>query len=136
MFLTGLYYWEGVKIVIEKIKEGNLKFNSDGKWKRYFFIYRTKVGVPRGGHAHKECVQGLICVSGDVSIKAYDGKTTSTFDLNENDDLCFVVFPGIWLDIDFLSEDSRLLVLASHKYDESDYLRNKSDYQSWLNSTI
>jgi len=40
-----------------------------------------------------------------------------------------LVVPGIWRELEDFSSGSVCLVLASHKYDENDYIR---DYQEYL----
>ena len=125
-----------MNLKLVRVISGDLNFLGSDLWKRFFFIYETKSDLPRGGHAHKDCIQALICVQGEATISAFDGYDKTNISLSSKEDMCLLVNPGIWLDIEFMSNDTRLLVLASHQYDEDDYLRNKDDYILWLSSMI
>ena len=125
-----------MNVKLGRIIGGDLNFDGSDLWRRFFFIYETESDLPRGGHAHKACIQALLCVQGEVTIRAFDGYERAKVILSGSDDLYLLVNPGIWLDIEFKLNDTRLLVLASHQYDEDDYLRTKDDYILWLSSMI
>lgn len=97
--------------------------------KRAYYLYDVPGGEARGGHAHLALEQLIIAVSGSFNVKLNDGKVTRTFTLNRPYQGLLVV-PGIWRELDDFSSGSVCLVLASHKYDEADYIR---DYQDYLN---
>ena len=97
--------------------------------KRAYYLYDVPGGEARGGHAHKELEQLIIAVSGSFNVKLNDGIVTRTFTLNRPYQGLLVV-PGIWRELDDFSSGSVCLVLASHKYDEADYIRN---YQEYIN---
>lgn len=89
--------------------------------KRSFFIEGRK-GVTRGNHAHKICSQGIVCISGEIIVTCKDGVNEKNFILNTPKQLMKVP-AGIWLEIKFL-QDSIMLVFASEKFDELEYLRD------------
>lgn len=95
--------------------------------KRIFYIYDIPGGEDRGAHAHKECHQFLIAASGSFEIELNDGANKRTVLLNRP---YFGVHipPGIWAAEKGFSSGSVCLVLASHKYDETDYLRDFNHY--------
>jgi hypothetical protein len=97
--------------------------------KRAYYLFDVPGGEARGGHAHKELEQLIVAVSGSFNVKLNDGNVTRTFTLNRPYQGLLVV-PGIWRELDDFSSGSVCLVLASQKYDESDYIR---DYQNYLN---
>ena len=95
--------------------------------KRIFYLYDIPGGESRGAHAHKECHQFLVAASGSFEVLLDDGKTTRTVMLR-SPNMGLHVAPGIWASEINFSSGSVCLVLASHEYDESDYLRNYEDY--------
>lgn len=98
------------------------------KVKRVFYIYDIPGGEDRGAHAHKECHQFLIAASGSFEVEVDDGTTKRTVALNRPY-LGLYIPPGIWAAEKGFSSGSICLVLVSHKYDESDYLR---EYDAFL----
>lgn len=95
--------------------------------KRIFYLYDIPGGESRGAHAHKECHQFLVAVSGSFEVLLDDGITTRTVMLS-SPNMGLHIAPGIWASEINFSSGSVCLVLASHEYDESDYLRNYEDY--------
>jgi hypothetical protein len=95
---------------------------------RTYYLYDVPGGESRGGHAHRELQQLIIAASGSFSVTVDDGQVKRTFLLNRPYRGLLVV-PGIWRELDDFSSGSVCLVLASHKYDERDYIRN---YQEFL----
>lgn len=94
---------------------------------RVFYIYDIPGGEDRGAHAHKECHQFLIAASGSFEIELNDGKTKRTVSLNRPN-FGLHIPPGIWAAEKGFSSGSVCLVLTSHKYDESDYIRDYEEY--------
>jgi len=97
--------------------------------KRVFFIYDIPSGEDRGAHAHKECHQLLIAITGSFEVEVFDGAESTRFSLNQPN-IGLHIPPGIWASEINFSGGGICLVLASHKYDENDYIR---DYQEYLN---
>ncbi len=95
--------------------------------KRVFYIYDIPSGENRGAHAHVNCHQFLIAASGSFEIELDDGNTKRTVMLNRPD-YGLHIPPGIWASEKGFSSGSICLVLASHKYDELDYIRNYEDF--------
>jgi hypothetical protein len=97
--------------------------------KRTYYLYDVPGGESRGGHAHRNLRQLIVAASGSFSVTLDDGKVKRTFLLNRPYQGLLVV-PGIWRTLDDFSSGSVCLVLASEKYDASDYIR---DYNEFLN---
>ncbi len=94
---------------------------------RVFYIYDIPGGKDRGAHAHKECHQFLVAASGSFSVMLDDGRNKKVVTLNRPY-MGLHIPPGIWAaEIDF-SSGAICLVLASHKYKESDYIREYEEY--------
>jgi len=95
--------------------------------KRIFYLYDIPGGESRGAHAHKECHQFLVAASGAFEVLLDDGKTKRQVLLNRPD-IGLHIPPGIWASEINFSSGSICLVLASHDYDENDYLRAYSEF--------
>jgi len=102
---------------------------------RIFYIWNNSDNHPRGGHAHKECWQAMIAVHGTCIVCINDGVESHEFDLNLPDS-CVIVPPGHWADLINFSKDCVLLVLASHEYNEIDYIRNYEEYLRYVQQKI
>lgn len=96
--------------------------------KRTYYLYDVPGGESRGGHAHRELRQLIVAASGSFTVTLDDGNVKRTFLLNRPYQALLVV-PGIWRELDDFSSGSVCLVLASHLYDEADYIR---DYVEFL----
>jgi dTDP-4-dehydrorhamnose 3,5-epimerase-like enzyme len=90
-------------------------------------------GVPnksvRGEHAHHACHQFLIAASGSVTVSVDDGKNRGSVVLNSTDRGLHIP-PMTWGSQHQFSSDAVLLVLASHEYDDADYIREYRQYIS------
>lgn len=95
--------------------------------KRVFYLYDIPGGESRGAHAHKECHQFLTATSGAFEVLLDDGKVKRQVMLNRPD-VGLHIPPGIWASEINFSSGAICLVLASHEYDESDYIRDYSQY--------
>ncbi|MDR6405345.1 MULTISPECIES: GNAT family N-acetyltransferase [Chryseobacterium] len=95
--------------------------------KRVFYLYDIAGGESRGAHSHKECHQFLIAASGSFEVSLDDGKFKRQVFLNRPD-IGLHIPPGIWASEINFSSGAICLVLASHPYNESDYIRNYEDF--------
>lgn len=100
--------------------------------KRVFYLYDIPGGSSRGAHAHKQCHQFLVAASGSFEVLLDDGIDKKIVVLNQPFIGLHIPF-GVWASEINFSSGAICLVLASHKYDENDYIR---DYQEFLNSKI
>lgn len=100
------------------------------KTKRIYYLYDVPGGESRGGHAHRELNQLITAASGSFTVTLDDGKIKRTFTLNRPYQGLLVV-PGIWRTLDDFSSGSVCLVLASHEYDESDYIREYEEFKAY-----
>lgn len=94
--------------------------------KRIFYVTDVPKNEWRGGHAHYETQQILICVSGRVLVKLEQKNNIEEFIL-EKDQFCFVD-KMVWDSQKFLEENSLLLVLCSTSYDKDDYILDKEKF--------
>lgn len=116
-------------------RKGNLTVVENAKTvpfdvKRTYYLYDVPGGESRGGHAHKELRQLIIAASGSFAVTLDDGNVKRTFTLNRPYQGLYVV-PGIWGTLDDFSSGAVCLVLASHGYDEGDYIRDYNDFMEY-----
>jgi dTDP-4-dehydrorhamnose 3,5-epimerase-like enzyme len=95
--------------------------------KRVYYLYDVPGGSERGGHAHKELQQLIIAMSGSFDVVLDDGENKKRAHLNRSYNGLYVC-PMIWRELDNFSSGSVCMVLASNRYDESDYYRNYADF--------
>lgn len=94
---------------------------------RVYYLYEAPAGAKRGGHSHTECQEFLVAVSGKLDVIIDDGSNTRRVTLNRpNQGL--LIATGIWRTLKNFSSGAVCLVLASHPYDESDYIRQYSAF--------
>ena len=100
--------------------------------KRVFYLYDVPGGEARGAHAHKQCHQFLVAVSGGFEVVLDDGNNKRTVALNRPF-YGLHIPPGIWAAEQGFSSGSVCLVLASEKYEEADYIRCYEEFISYRN---
>lgn len=94
---------------------------------RVYYLYDVPGGADRGGHAHKDLQQFIIAVSGAFDVMLDDGINKKVVHL----DRPFIglhIVPGIWRELLNFSSGAICLVLASHVYDEKDYIREYEEF--------
>ncbi len=96
--------------------------------KRVYYIFDTKSGVRRGFHAHKELKQITVAVRGSCRFLLDNGKEKTSILLN-NPAQGLLIGAYVWREMYEFSEDCVLVVLASNLYDESDYIRDYTQFK-------
>ena len=99
---------------------------------RIYYLYDVPGGEGRGGHGHRELEQYIIAASGSFDVVLYDGKEKKSVNLNRPYQALHII-PGIWRELENFSSGSICLVLASHKYNESDYIRDLDEFRAFKN---
>ena len=102
-------------------------YNTPFAIKRVYYIFDTKEGVRRGYHAHIDLKQMAICVKGSCTFVLDDGSTRKEIPL-DSPNQGLLIEGLIWREMYNFSPDCVLLVLASEHYDESDYIREYSEF--------
>ncbi len=99
--------------------------------KRVYYIFDVDNEAIRGKHAHKKTKQTLFCIRGSVRVILDNGKEREVIQLKEpNTGLYLDAL--MWHEMYDFSPDAVLLVFASDYFDESDYIRNYSDFTNYL----
>jgi hypothetical protein len=95
--------------------------------RRVYYTYDIPGGETRGGHAHVLVQEFIIAVSGSFDVVLDDGKGRASFFLNRSYYGLYV--PAmIWRDLANFSSGSVCLVLASDRYDETEYVRDRDAF--------
>jgi dTDP-4-dehydrorhamnose 3,5-epimerase-like enzyme len=89
---------------------------------RIFTVSAEKDSI-RGRHAHKECTQLLICVSGSIEVLCDDGFSQSKYVL-DSANLGLMVPPGVWAQEIYLKDNTVLMALCDLPYDADDYIND------------
>ena len=95
--------------------------------RRIYYLYDVPGGSERGGHAHLALHQFVIAMSGSFDIVLKDGFEVKRVHLNRSY-MGLYLPPMIWRELGNFSSGSVSMVLASEVYEESDYLRDYSEY--------
>ena len=98
---------------------------------RRVFTVTAKAGDIRGDHAHKQCTQILICVSGKIRVSCDDGSAVTKHLLDDMGD-GLLVPPGIWAKEKYITDDAVLMVLCDRGYEAEDYLRDYNDFKTFI----
>ena len=94
---------------------------------RYFINFGVTSEKLRGEHAHRACHQILISAHGSCHALLDDGTSRREVVL-DRPDLALYMPPMIWGTQYKYSQDSALLVFASHLYDPDDYIRTYDEF--------
>jgi uncharacterized cupin superfamily protein len=127
------------KLVCEKnrgslfsIEEGLLPFSLA----RVYVIYDIPdSSISRGGHAHKKTDQVIFVIKGSCLLNLDDGMSAQKIKLT-SEDSGVRLGPKLWHSMTEFSSDCILLVAASKKYDDSDYIRDYEKFKQHTTNTI
>ena len=115
------------------LPDGNLFIAEAGRQvpfeiKRVYFINTlANPKAVRGRHAHRSLEQAIFCINGSFTLQLDDGKTKQRLLLN--DPACGIrLGPMLWHTMSSFSYDCVILVLASDKFDEADYIRDHDEF--------
>ena len=100
--------------------------------RRVYWVYDVPGGEHRGGHAHKQCQELLVAVSGSFSVTLDDGRARRTFLLNHPYQ-GLLIPENTWRTLDDFSSGAVCLVIASEPFDEDDYIRDYDEYLAYAN---
>lgn len=112
--------------VIEEYKEIPFKIE------RIYWIYDVPGGESRGGHAYRENQEFIVALSGSFDLVLGNGIEKQVFHLNRSYYGLYVP-KGYWREMNNFSTNSLALVLASIKYDKSDYIYDYEEFKCFMN---
>lgn len=95
---------------------------------RIYHIYGVPLGARRGGHAHRDTEQLIICLGGGFKVAVDDGSQRTSFSVG--DPRFGLYLPRmIWRDLTDFADDSAYYVVSSGLYDESEYIRDYEEFR-------
>ena len=133
--VTTVYNCNVFELPKEHNRAGNLTALNNGvevpfDVKRIYYTYDIPSGATRGGHAHRGLCQYLIAASSSFDVLLDDGCNKKLIHL-DRPNFALQIVPGIWRELLNFSSGAICMVLASEKYDESDYIRDYQDFLSF-----
>ena len=103
--------------------------------KRVYYIYNVPVDSVRGGHAHRDLEQVVFALSGSFRMTVDDGRKRQEYYLR-NPRKGIYMSRLVWREMDQFSQGAVCMVLASHAFDETDYLRDYDEFLAVVRKTI
>ena len=99
--------------------------------RRVYWTYDVPSGESRGGHAHRQCRELIIAISGSFTVTIDNGQEKLSFHLNHPWQ-GLLVETGVWRTLDDFSSGAVCLVLASDPFEEADYIREYDEYLEYM----
>lgn len=97
--------------------------------KRFYYIYNfAQAGIRRGGHSHRSFEQVFFCVDGRFLFHLDDGLEQEDVWMDDPSKGVYVG-PRLWHDMLQIEPGSIILVVASHPYEERDYVRDYAEFR-------
>lgn len=94
----------------------------------YFINTLANHEAVRGRHAHRTLEQAIFCINGSFTLALDDGRTKQRVLMN--DPACGIrLGPMLWHTMTGFSYDCVILVLASARFSESDYIRDPAEFR-------
>ena len=127
---------DGYKVIdfeIHSDNRGNLTSLSENqeipfKIKRIYYTWDMPNDAIRGGHAHKNLDEVMVCLHGSCDFVLDDGKEKITVTLDKPNKGLYIK-ANLWRDFRNFSKDCVVILIASELYDTEDYIR---DYEEFL----
>ena len=96
--------------------------------KRIFIIKDVPKNAQRGGHAHYETMQYLVCIKGEILVHLqYDASKWEEITLFENQSV--LIKNMVWDWQKFKTDNDVLLVLCSTSFNKSDYIEDFDEFK-------
>ncbi|RYD51981.1 MAG: WxcM-like domain-containing protein [Sphingobacteriales bacterium] len=117
-------------------ERGNLSFFENEKQlpftiQRVYWIYDVPGGEMRGGHAYHHLEEVIVALSGSFDVVLHNGNEEHRFTLNRSHYGLYIP-KMIWRRMENFSTNALAFVAANASYDESDYIRNFTEFQQLI----
>ncbi|HEX8605423.1 MAG TPA: FdtA/QdtA family cupin domain-containing protein [Pseudoduganella sp.] len=98
---------------------------------RVYYLYDVPGGSSRAGHGHVELQQLVIAMSGSFDVIVDDGYERKKFHLNRS--YYGLYIPKLmWREVENFSSGAVCLVMASTKFNKSDYYYDYNDFAAMV----
>jgi oxalate decarboxylase/phosphoglucose isomerase-like protein (cupin superfamily) len=98
---------------------------------RVYWIYDVPGGEMRGGHAFKTHKEFIVALSGSFDVILDNGEEKQVLSLNRSHYGLYVP-QLVWRTIENFSTNSLCLIIASEKYDATDYIRDYNEFKNFI----
>lgn len=95
--------------------------------KRVYYTWSMPKDAIRGGHAHKNLDEVIVCVSGSCDFILDDGKTKTVVTLDKPNKGLYIK-ASLWREFTNFSADCVVILIASDEYDKNDYILDYDEY--------
>jgi len=95
---------------------------------RVFYLYDVVAGAKRAGHAHRELEQVCVAAMGSLRVILDDGRDRREVELRQPH-VGLYIPTMVWTELVDFASGTIAVVLASRPYDESEYIREYSDFR-------
>lgn len=99
------------------------------------FAISAPANSQRGYHAHRECSQFLYCQNGAIQVTVRDESSNKIFRLEGSSD-ALLAPPGLWLELDWQTDNAELIVLCDLPFSEADYIRDWDSFLEWRKNKL
>lgn len=97
--------------------------------KKVLFMTDMQPDDVRGGHAHHETEEVLVCLRGACTVDVDDGLGRRGSVRLDRRDRGILLYPHVWRVVRAFSYEAELLAVASREYDECDYIRSRPRFE-------
>lgn len=97
----------------------------------YYITNLLNARSVRGKHAHKTLWQAIFCISGSFKLGLDDGTTSQEIRMWCSN-AGIILGPGLWHTMSEFSSGCVLIVAASDYYDPADYIRDYSEFMTFV----
>jgi len=101
---------------------------------RVFYMYDVVAGAIRGGHAHRQLEQVYVAIMGSFRVVLDDGHDRTSVELRQPH-IGLYIPTMVWSELVDFSSGTIAVVLASHDYDEAEYIRDYSKFVQSVGGT-
>lgn len=98
--------------------------------RRVFWTYFTPERITRGRHAHKKTSIVLVALAGKISVSTETRAGIKKTFILDKPNVGLFIPPGVWHTQRY-SHTAIQLALASHPYDEKEYIRDYKLFKAW-----
>jgi dTDP-4-dehydrorhamnose 3,5-epimerase-like enzyme len=102
--------------------------------RRVYWITSIPPSAIRGGHAHRRVHEAVIAVAGRFVARCEDADGRRCRFALHGPGEGIVIPPLVWRELVDFRHGSVCLVLASDLYDDAEYIRNRSEYESLVSA--